>query len=351
MKDGPELAECYEEAQVLCLPSRREGVPLVLLEAMSFGLPVIATPVGGISDYVAHEDNGLLVPPGDVDALAVSIAALAADPAPNPPRRAARRRVAEQAGPGHRAPLARDLLRARSRLTVRVAFVYRNLNRSGSLERDSVFLLEGLAARGSSSTATATPGRASTDGVFRHDVAPLTRSTPGSASRSSAGLRRARDERASADRTATRPRARRLGLGARRRHAPPRDGRGAGALAAARRPRRRAPGAGKLARSSAEVGAVRTIERLQFRPGRYLRATVVTDEVHDDLIRVHGVPPERIEVVPPAVDVARFAGAKDGRLRHELAIEPEGNVILFIGHVFERKGLGDAVAALAQSRD
>ena len=100
VKDGPELAECYAEAQVLCLPSRREGVPLVLLEAMSFGLPVIATPVGGIADYVAHEDNGLLVPPGDVDALAVSIAVLAADPELRTRLgEAARSRVAEQAGP------------------------------------------------------------------------------------------------------------------------------------------------------------------------------------------------------------------------------------------------------------
>jgi glycosyltransferase involved in cell wall biosynthesis len=100
VKDGPDLAECYAEAQVLCLPSRREGVPLVLLEAMSFGLPVIATPVGGIADYVAHEDNGLLVPPGDVDALAVSIAVLAADPELRTRLgEAARRRVAEQAGP------------------------------------------------------------------------------------------------------------------------------------------------------------------------------------------------------------------------------------------------------------
>jgi glycosyltransferase involved in cell wall biosynthesis len=99
VKDGSELAACYADAQVLCLPSRREGVPLVLLEAMSFGLPVIATPVGGIADYVAHEDNGLLVPPGDVDALAVSIAMLAADTDLRTRLgEAARRRVAEQAG-------------------------------------------------------------------------------------------------------------------------------------------------------------------------------------------------------------------------------------------------------------
>jgi glycosyltransferase involved in cell wall biosynthesis len=99
LKDGPELAACYAEAQVLCLPSRREGVPLVLLEAMSFGLPVIATPVGGIADYVSHEDNGLLVAPGDVEALAASIETLAADPALRARLgEAARRRMDEQAG-------------------------------------------------------------------------------------------------------------------------------------------------------------------------------------------------------------------------------------------------------------
>jgi glycosyltransferase involved in cell wall biosynthesis len=100
VKDGPELAECYAEADVLCLPSHREGMPLALLEGMSFGLPVIATPVGGIPDFVAHEDNGLLVPPGDVDALAESIATLAADSELRARLgEAARRRVAEQAGP------------------------------------------------------------------------------------------------------------------------------------------------------------------------------------------------------------------------------------------------------------
>ena len=99
VKNGPELAACYAEAQVLCLPSRREGVPLVLLEAMSFGLPVIATPVGGIADYVSHEDNGLLVAPGDVEALAASIETLAGDPALRARLgEAARRRMDEQAG-------------------------------------------------------------------------------------------------------------------------------------------------------------------------------------------------------------------------------------------------------------
>jgi glycosyltransferase involved in cell wall biosynthesis len=47
---------------------------------MSFGLPVIATPVGGIPDFVHAGENGLLVPPGDVDALARAITTLGQDP-------------------------------------------------------------------------------------------------------------------------------------------------------------------------------------------------------------------------------------------------------------------------------
>ena len=80
VKEGRELADCYADAQVFCLPSRREGVPLVLLEAMAFGLPVIATSVGGIGDYVRQEETGLLVSPRDVDAIADAIATLARDP-------------------------------------------------------------------------------------------------------------------------------------------------------------------------------------------------------------------------------------------------------------------------------
>jgi len=239
---------------------------------------------------------------------------------------------------------------------VRVAFVYRNLNRSGSLERDSVFLLEGLAARGLEVHCYCDPGTSiDVDGVFRHDVAPLTRSHSriglpllrGSfAARATKAVRRDRDRfdlvhvlgvSAWEHDVVTVPAV----MAAEQARWPQRAGRGyRGAAARA-----------KLAPViRPEVAAVRTIERLQFRPGRYLRTAVVTEQVRDDLIRVHGVPAERIDVVPPAVDVARFGEAKDGQLRRDLAIEPDRNVLLFIGHSFERKGLADALAALARCR-
>jgi len=65
---------------ILVLPSRREGLPLVLLEAMGSGLPVIATRVGGVCECVDDGVHGLLVPPEDPEALAKAIARLAADP-------------------------------------------------------------------------------------------------------------------------------------------------------------------------------------------------------------------------------------------------------------------------------
>jgi glycosyltransferase involved in cell wall biosynthesis len=68
-------------ATIFVLPSYMEGVPMALLEAMSFGLPVIATRVGGIPEIVTHEVNGLLLAPGDSDALAAAIARLMEDPA------------------------------------------------------------------------------------------------------------------------------------------------------------------------------------------------------------------------------------------------------------------------------
>ncbi len=57
-----------------------EGLGVVLIEAMSYGRPVIASAVGGIIDIVKHEETGLLVPPGDPAALAAAIGRYASDP-------------------------------------------------------------------------------------------------------------------------------------------------------------------------------------------------------------------------------------------------------------------------------
>lgn len=67
------------ELDIFVLPSRAEGFGVAALEAQAMRLPVVASDVGGIPDVVAHERTGLLVPPGDVAALAGALRRLAAD--------------------------------------------------------------------------------------------------------------------------------------------------------------------------------------------------------------------------------------------------------------------------------
>lgn len=64
---------------VFALPSRFEGFPLAIVEAMLAGLPVVATTVGSVSESVFPEKTGVLVPPGDVEALRNGLARLLAD--------------------------------------------------------------------------------------------------------------------------------------------------------------------------------------------------------------------------------------------------------------------------------
>lgn len=70
---------CYRLFDVFVLPSLWEGMPLVLIEAMMGGVPVVATSVGGVQETLAHEKTGLLVPPKDPEALAQAILGLLKD--------------------------------------------------------------------------------------------------------------------------------------------------------------------------------------------------------------------------------------------------------------------------------
>jgi glycosyltransferase involved in cell wall biosynthesis len=73
---GEQKIAAYREADLLVLVSQREGMPNVVMEAMAAGLPVVATPVGGIPSLVESGHNGLLVPPDRPDELAAAIAQL-----------------------------------------------------------------------------------------------------------------------------------------------------------------------------------------------------------------------------------------------------------------------------------
>jgi glycosyltransferase involved in cell wall biosynthesis len=74
------IDDVLAQASIVVLPSYREGVPRILLEAGAMGKPVVATDVPGCREAVAHGQNGLLVPPGDSEAPASAIYCLLADP-------------------------------------------------------------------------------------------------------------------------------------------------------------------------------------------------------------------------------------------------------------------------------
>lgn len=67
---GAKKEQLFREASVFCLSSYAEGFPMAVLDAWSYGIPVVSTPVGGLPDVLRDGENALLFQPGDVDMLA-----------------------------------------------------------------------------------------------------------------------------------------------------------------------------------------------------------------------------------------------------------------------------------------
>jgi len=75
-----ELPDLYANADAFAFASTTETLGLVVLEAMASGLPVIATPAGGVAEHLRDGRNGLAYPPYDADSLARAMLVLAENP-------------------------------------------------------------------------------------------------------------------------------------------------------------------------------------------------------------------------------------------------------------------------------
>jgi peptidoglycan/LPS O-acetylase OafA/YrhL len=115
----PETAALLSESDIFVLPSHHEAMPVAVLEAMAAGIAVITTPVGTLPEFLQHNVNALLVPPGSPAQLAEAIALLLQDVA-------LRRRLAEA---GH--AVFCDRLEI-SHVASRIAGLYRDVLRPTS---------------------------------------------------------------------------------------------------------------------------------------------------------------------------------------------------------------------------
>ena len=79
IRDSATMARLYQETDLFVLPARCDPSPLVLVEAMSFGLPCVASRVDGIAELVEDQVTGILVPPESPEATATAIELLLTD--------------------------------------------------------------------------------------------------------------------------------------------------------------------------------------------------------------------------------------------------------------------------------
>lgn len=77
--NGIEKEEAFQQASVYCLPSYAEGFPMGVLDAWAYGLPVLTTPVGGLTEVLEAGENALVFTPGDLDGLSDCLKAIADD--------------------------------------------------------------------------------------------------------------------------------------------------------------------------------------------------------------------------------------------------------------------------------
>jgi glycosyltransferase involved in cell wall biosynthesis len=78
--DETGVAEAVRRADLLVAPGLAEGLPVVIMEALASGVPVVASAVGGVPELVRHGETGLLAPAGDPEGLADAMADLLACP-------------------------------------------------------------------------------------------------------------------------------------------------------------------------------------------------------------------------------------------------------------------------------
>ncbi len=77
--NDPRLIELYHECDIFCLPTMGDCLPMVLSEAGAAEMALVSTDVGAIREVVRHDETGILIPPGDLDALVDALRRLISD--------------------------------------------------------------------------------------------------------------------------------------------------------------------------------------------------------------------------------------------------------------------------------